>query len=260
MLAPKNILNTWKKFDDFPMETLTKAWFYNKSSSKKQRDISLIREHRHQFGLSGNCFDLAICLLDEFQKDGITAYPIGNNLNTTHAHVAIIALDGCGNRFLCDLGDQWLRPVLIDTDIEEYTDEKLSGFFPAATIQVKPNDIGIEIHYHRPNGKVSKQILNTLPLDMSSFMQAAEFSQNFIKPRPLLECRIPYKSEIAHWEFYNWQSFLSTSEGLFNEPKLESIEHWAVKINQKIGYDKQFLVDALKIYKELASVESYNPG
>ena len=256
MLAPKNILTTWKKFDDFPMETLTKAWFYNKGSMKKQRDISLIREHRHQFGLSGNCFDLAICLLDEFQKDGITAYPIGKNLNTANAHVAVIALDGFGNRFLCDLGDQWLRPILIDTDIQEYTDEKLSGFFPAATIQVKPDERGIKILYHRPNGKISKQIFDATPIDMSCFMQAAEFSQNLIKPRPLLECRVPFKSEKAHWEFYNWKSFLSTSEGLFNEPQLESIEHWAVKINQKTGYDKQFLVDVLKIYKGLSCVES----
>ena len=41
MIAPKNILTTWKKFDDFPMETLTKAWFHKKSKNKKQRDVSL---------------------------------------------------------------------------------------------------------------------------------------------------------------------------------------------------------------------------
>ena len=48
---------------------------YNQNSSKKQRDVSLMKEHRSQYGLSGNCFDLAIWLLDELQKDGITATP-----------------------------------------------------------------------------------------------------------------------------------------------------------------------------------------
>ena len=256
MLASQDIINTWMKFDDFPMETLTKAWFYHTDSVTKQRDVSLIKEHRHQFGLSGNCFDLALLLLDAFKKDGITAYPIGHNLSTPHAHVAVIALDELGNRFLCDLGDQWLRPILIDTHTQEYTDEKLHGFFPAATIQVKPNECGIEILYHRPNGKISKQVFDTKPIEMSYFMQAAEFSQNFIKPRPLLECRTPFKTEIAHWEFYNWESFLSTSEGLFNEPKLQSIEDWAEKINDKTGYDKQFLVNVLKSYKEFSTLES----
>ena len=255
MLASKSILNTWMKFDDFPMETLTKVWFYHKNSVTKQRDVSLMREHRHQFGLSGNCFDLAFLLLDEFKKDGITAYPIGHNLSTPHAHVAVIALDELGNRFFCDLGDQWLRPILIDTDTQEYTDEKLNGFFPAATIQVKPSKRGIEILYHRPNGKISNQVFDTKPIEMNYFMQAAEFSQNFIKPRPLLECRTPFKNEIAHWEFYNWESFLSTSEGLFNEPKLHSIEDWAEKINDITGYDLQFLVDVLKQYKELSTQE-----
>lgn len=87
MFAPESILTTWIKFDSFPMETLTKAWFYKQGTRKKQRDVALMKEHRNKYGLSGNCFDLAIWLLDEFQKDGIQAYPIGHNLNTEHAHV-----------------------------------------------------------------------------------------------------------------------------------------------------------------------------
>lgn len=91
---------------------------------------------------------------------------------------------------------------------------------------------------------------------MDYFLQAAEYSQNLIKPRPLLECRVPYKSEIAHWEFYNWESFLSTSEGLFKEPNLESMEEWVEKINLKTGYNKEILIDVLKAYK---SIQTGNP-
>ncbi|MDP5276728.1 hypothetical protein [Chengkuizengella axinellae] len=249
MLPSQDILRTWKKFDNFPMETLTKAWLYKQGSSKKQRDVSLMKKHREQFGITGNCFDLTIWLLDEFKKDGIEAYPIAHNLNTEDAHVAVIALDEFGHRFYCDLGDQWLKPILIETDNENFNKEKLDGFFPATKVQVNTDENSLEILYHRPNGKVSKQIFDTQPIEINSLMKAAEFSQSIIKPKPLFECRVPYKSEIAHWEFYNWESFLSTTEGLLKEPKLNTIEEWVEKINRLTGYDKNVLYTALEIYK-----------
>jgi len=86
---------------------------------------------------------------------------------------------------------------------------------------------------------------------MSTFIQAAEYSQNLIKPKPLLECRVPYKKEIAHWEFYNWESFLSTSEGIMKEPKLEHLEEIVEKIHQKTQYDKEWLIHVLEQYKNL---------
>ncbi|MEW9502776.1 hypothetical protein [Jeotgalibacillus marinus] len=256
MIASQEILSTWRKFDDFPMETLAKAWFYKRANGNRQRDVSLMKEHRSQYGMSGNCFDLAIWLLDEFTKNGIEAYPIGQDLKTKDAHVSIVALDENGQRFLCDLGDQWLNPVLLDLDSEDYTNDKLRGFFPAAQIQVKPKGNRVELYYHRSSGKVSKQTYHTEPLDIDFFMEAAEFSQNLIKPKPLLECRIPYKNEVAHWEFCNWKSFLSTSEGLFHEQQLGTIEEWAEKINQQTDYDQQFLIETLTIYKELAKIKS----
>lgn len=249
MLASESILKTWEKFNDFPMETLTKVWFYNQGNSKKQRDVSLMREHREQFGMSGNCFDLALWLLDEFKRDGVEAYPVGHNLNSEDAHVAVIALNEKGERFLCDLGDQWLNPILIDTDSIDYTNEKISGFFPAARVQVQGHPSGTEILYHRPNGKVSKQVFQTHPIEMDAFVKAAEHSQHLINPNPLLECRTAYKSEIAHWEFYNWDSFLSTTEGLLNEPKVETVEEWAERIHGKTKYNKQVLIQILGRYK-----------
>ncbi|TMU87238.1 hypothetical protein FGG79_03635 [Bacillus sp. BHET2] len=254
MLPPKSILSTWRKFDGFPMETLTKTWVYSKDGSKKQREVSLMREHRKQYGITGNCFDLSIWLLDEFKKDGIEAYPIGRHLNTEDAHVAVIALDEEGHRFLCDLGDQWLKPILVDSKCEEYTDERLTGFFPAAHVQILPDETNIAIHYHRPNGKISKQTFDLQPIEMEFFMKAAEFSQNMIKPQPLLECRVPYKSEIAHWEFYNWESFLSTSEGLIKEPPCHIMEEWIVRIHHRTGYDKTFLSEVLRQYESLAKM------
>ncbi|WP_335869398.1 hypothetical protein [Bacillus sp. 2205SS5-2] len=245
MIIPKQIFSTWKKFDGFPMETLTKAWFYQKGTVKKQKDVRLMREHRERYGISGNCFDLTLWLLDEFKRDGIKAYPIGQHLGTEHAHVAVVALDEDGKRYLCDLGDQWLQPILVDEDRQEL----YSGFFPAANVQVQLEGKGnLNIFYHRPNGKMSSQQFQLEPIEMTEFMKAAEFSQNLIKSKPLLECRVAYQLEIAHWEFYNWESFLSTTEGIVKEPNLASVEEWVEKIHQQTGYDKYFLLVALEQY------------
>lgn len=250
MYPTKSILHTWQKFDSFPMETLTKAWYFDKGTQKKQREVSLMKEHRDQYGITGNCFDLALWLLDEFKKDGVRAYPIGSKFNTEKAHVAVIALDENGRRYLCDLGDQWLTPILVDTAAEEYSNDKLAGFFPGAKIQVQPEkDSLINILYHRPNGKTSTQTFNLDPIEMSEFMQAAEYSQNHIRPHPLFECRVPLQNEVAHWEFYNWESFLSTNDGLHMGDQTHSIEHWVDVIHEKSKYSTQFLIEALSIYK-----------
>lgn len=250
MKAPKEILTIWNQFDRFPMETLTKAWYFNKAKGNKQREVSLMREHRDQFGITGNCFDLAIWLLDECKKAKISAYPIAHDIQSEGAHVAVIMLDDHGNRYLCDLGDQWIQPILINSSHEDFTRDKLNGFFPGAKVQVIPLGDEIEVLYHRPNGKISKQIYQTNPIQMRQFLEAAEFSQNLLKSRPLLEMRIPLEEEVAHWEFYNWKSFLSTSEGLFHDSKLDSIEEWARRIHEKTGYQMNFLIEALSLYKK----------
>lgn len=249
MNAPNYLLEVWRKFDSFPMETLTKAWYYQKGTDKKQRDVSLMKEHRAQYGIAGNCFDLAIWLLEEFRREGIVAYPIGSEIHTAHAHVAVIALDEKGVRYLCDLGDQWVQPILLDRDNENFTTEKLAGFFPGAEIEVIPKNQQVEIRYHRPNGKVSNQLYDLKPVEMKEFMNVAELSQRNIYPKPLVECRIPYKNEIAHWEFYDWRSFWSSSKGLVEEDILHTTEEWAERISRKTGYDKDLVSMALRIYE-----------
>ncbi|MFM9279501.1 hypothetical protein [Paenibacillus jiagnxiensis] len=251
IFASDEILSVWRKFDHFPMETLTKAWYFQKNTGKKQREVAQMKEHREQYGITGNCFDLALWLLHEFEKEGIEAYPIGHDMGTEDAHVAVIAKSEKGHRYYCDLGDQWLNPVLVDADSEDYTEERLEGFFPAAEIQVQSAGDLCTVLYHRPNGKSSQQSFHLAPIPIHEFWQAAEVCQNIVQKEPLLECRVPYKNETAHWEFYDWESFLSTTEGLFNEPETESIEEWCVRIHQKTGYDTKFLSEALNIYKKM---------
>lgn len=245
MRAPIGIRSVYAQFDDFPMETLTKAWFA-KQHGRRQRTIDEMKEHRKQYGIAGNCFDLAYWLLHEFQQAGIRAYAVGHALNTDDAHVAVIAHDSQNRRYLCDLGDQWLQPICIDEQIIH----PVHGYFPAAGITVQPADHEVTIQYHRPNGKVSQQSYETEPVDMTAFLKAADHCQQVIYPKPLLEVRLPHKNETAHWEFYNWESFLSSSEGKHYDPPVASVEEWADRIQLKTGYNRDFLVEALSIYKD----------
>lgn len=252
MKAPNEILAVWQQFDGFPMETLTKAWVYSNEKNPKQRGVETMKQQRAEFGVTGNCFDLAIWLLDAFNQAGIKAYPIGSELGTEDAHAGVVAVDSEGRRFLCDLGDQWLQPVGIDADDPAYTVAKLPGFFPAAEVQVLPERDGFKVIYHRPNGKFSTQSYSADPVPMEEFLAAADFSQSHVDPKPLLEVRIPWEDEIAHWEFSDWHSFLSTSKGLYEDPPLATIEEWVERIHEKSGYDKAFLEESLIFYKGLA--------
>lgn len=247
MQAPEDIMNVWNQFKHFPMETFTKVWYAKQNPLKYQRSVVLMKEHYEQYKITGNCFDLALWLLDEFKQYNIRAYAIGRDLFTKHAHIAVIALDDSNHKYFCDLGDQWIQPIFIDNNSDDCV-----GFFPGATIQVLPSDEHIEILYKRPNGKVSKQRFNLDAIDEQTLWEAAEFSQRLVKPRPLLECRIYEEKEVLHWEFYNWKSFSSSMKGLVEDEDLSGKTEWAKRIHKRTGYSYEILLEVLTYYQNVS--------
>jgi hypothetical protein len=250
MQAPKEILNIYQRFDQLPMENLTKAWYYTRTQGAKQRSVELMREHRAELGLSGNCFDLAIWLLDEFQREGLKAYGVGHHLHTEEAHVAVVVLDEKGRRYLCDLGDQWLQPILLDQYYPDFNPDPLPGFFPAALVQVVPGTEQCLIRYHRPNGKISQQSFELRPVELPELIAAGEVSQNTLG-EPLVEMRVSHHQEIAHWEFYNFKSWLSTTQGLFHDPSAEDPVGWAERIEARTGMNVTVVQASLELYANL---------
>ncbi|TCP53711.1 hypothetical protein EV586_10555 [Tumebacillus sp. BK434] len=243
MQASAEILAVWQKFDPFPMETLTKAWHRG-----GQRTVAEMKAHREQYGTSGNCFDLAIWLLEEFRAAGITAYAVGHDLGTGEAHVAVVAEDEQGSRYLCDLGDLWLQPILLDPKRSEFSGERLAGFFPAAEVQVAVEGDRCLVRYFRPNGKQSRQEYDLTKIAEPELLAAAEACQQDYR-LALVELRVPHGSETAHWEFGDWESFLSTSEGLYPEEKLSTIEAWVERIHARTGIAKAVLQESLAFYQ-----------
>ena len=248
MLAPKEILHVWNQFKHFPMERFTKIWVANKEPEKRQRTVVQMKEHYEKYNITGNCFDLAIWLLDEFRQHGIQAYAVGHDIMTEEAHVAVVAEDAQGIKYLCDLGDQWIQPICVDAKSDTFHPNDCEGFFPGATIQVIPGEVEVTILYKRPNGKVSKQIFNLQPIDDETLLEAAEISQRTLSKAPLLECRLYEGEMVVHWEFYNWKSFSSSMDGLVYDEPLHTVEEWAERIHQKTGYPIAFLQEVLNYY------------
>lgn len=249
MRATEDILAVWRRFDRFPMETLTKAWYFSQRSDKRQRTVPLMREHREEFGTSGNCFDLALWLIDEFRSEGIKCYAVGHGFLTPKAHVAVVAVNGEGYQYYCDLGDQWIQPILIDRQSEEYTEEVVDSFFPAAGVRVRAVEHEVEFKYIRPSGKERAQRFDLTPIVSDELVRAGEYSQNLLR-HPLVETRKYLHTETQHWEFNRWKSFTSTNEGLLEEPQLMETEEWVERIFENTGIHRDVVRRALEIYAE----------
>lgn len=243
------ILNVWKEFDQFPMETLTKYWVAKHFPSKRQRTVKQMKMHYAIYNITGNCFDLTLWLLERFRANGVRAYAVGHDLQTEEAHVAVVAHDVAGVKYLCDLGDQWIKPLPLDQSYKG-----LRGFFPGAVIDSILGEDSVTIHYHRPNGKMSKQTYDLTEIDDETLWRAAEQSQLHLNEEPLLEIRIPGE-EVTHWEFYAWESFTSSLQGKAYDEPLETIEQWAQRIHEKTNYPVDFLIEVLTMYKEKGGVQ-----
>jgi hypothetical protein len=241
--ATEDVIQVWRKFNDFPMETLTKAWYSQIAPENKQRPVELMKIHREEYGMSGNCFDLAIWLIHEFRENKLKAYAVF----TPHSHVAVVVVNVEGNKYLCDLGDQWIEPILIDPQHEEYTEEFLQGFFPGAKIKLKVQSDNLVVTYQRPNGKESNQKFNLTPISDNGLIVAGEKTQRKIIS-PLVEKRIFMENQVAHWEFDNYKSFISDKTGREMKEQLGSLEEWAHRISRVSGMNEGIVLKSLKVY------------
>lgn len=239
-MAPASITSIWKKFDDFPMETLTKAWVLKNSPNVGQRDVADMEAHRAKTGASGNCFDLAIWLLHEFEQAGVPAYAVGEFLGTPEAHVGVIAVDKEDQRFLCDLGDLWIQPIGIDGPSENLH----PGFFSGARVKVTNVGKQLNVEYHRSNEKMSHQSYDLTPISKASLKEAGGVSQRNLS-RPLVEMRLNENGETIHWEFDSENSFFSRSRGLEKEVPCLTDAEWAQRIASKTGMQAGYVLECL---------------
>lgn len=187
--------------------------------------------------------------MDEFRRNRMKSYAIAQGLFTSKAHIAVIAVNYEGFKFLCDLGDQWIQPILIDPESVDFTEEQTDGFFPAARTKVKVHSNEVEISYIRSNGKERKQRYDLSLIDDKELLTAEGHSQNLLR-HPLVERRLFLTNEIQHWEFDRWNSFISTNNGLILESKLDEMEEWIDRIHTRTNINKSIIRIALEVYTQ----------
>lgn len=246
MSAAPDILKIWKKFDSFPMETLTKAWFLKKAPRTKQRTVQQMQEHRAQYGASGNCFDLGLWLIHELKGNGISAYGVGSHWGTKDAHVAVIALDEEGQRYLCDLGDLWIKPLPLGGNPADLA-QKRKGYFAGAEVSARINGTLLEVVISRAGGKQSKQRYNLNPVNEKEFFEFGNFSQTNLS-QPLVEMRIFNPKETVHWEYDGKESFISSLQGIEKEAPLKTPAEWAQRISKMTGMKEAYVLECLSAF------------
>jgi len=246
--SPKEIHDVWAKFDQHHMETLTKAWCVKHDARPRQRNAKALATHKRRYGACGNCFDLAISLIDEFTRAGIEAYGVGHDLHSKEAHIGVIAHGSKGERYLSDLGDVWLKPLLIDSTRDKQ--DGLRGYFPAAEISFRIEGKFLHVSYLRPNGKTSRQAYDLTPVRERELRQAGDYSQNYIS-RALVETRLERNGEMVHWEFGNdLRSFISSSQGKFYEADLRTHKEMSERIADRTGINADYAEECLDLIEK----------
>lgn len=245
-VAPAAILEVWRRFDSFPMETLSKPWVLAHRGAQ-QRTVEQMERDRSQFGASGNCFDLAFWLLRDFARAGIRAYAVSDDIAKKDAHVGVVAEDASGARFLCDLGDLWLEPMAIDTP----TARPVRGFFPGADIALARTDETLLVTYHRTGGKLSSQTYHLAPIADDALRDAAHVNQRYIA-QALVEMRDFATG--AHWEFEEaeqgrFRARRSDYGGLHEESAQASDAQWAERIAAVTGIQSGYALECLRAYR-----------
>jgi hypothetical protein len=252
MHAPSGIIHVWERFSSFPTETLTKAWWYQQcAGSPRQRPVQLMKEHRAEYGCSGNCFDVAIWLQEEFRSAGIETEIIGRNLCSTKAHIAVIAFGERGNGYFCDLGDQWLQPILINKQALEFSPEYHSGFAPGTRVKVETaGDQLLFVHAH-PDGKESIEQFLLAPVPNDILMRAADHSQALLR-RPFVEIRAVHRpSETRQlWEYDRNECFWHLDSGLLTERDCDSPSSRSERIHQMTGISMHIISTAFEVYAQ----------
>lgn len=231
------------------METLTKAWWLARCGGRpRQRTVAEMREHRRRYGTGGNCFDLAVWLICELADAGVSARAIGHDLETHDAHIAVLAQSG-GDRFLCDLGDQWLQPIGIGTAVAAFASDWHAGFFPGATVRTVSGERDLRVHYRFPNGHEMEQAYDLAVVDGRALERACQHSQGLLR-YPLVEMAgtDPETGESGAWEFDRYRSFWRLPSGRRLEPPCASREEWAARIVGRTAMAAEVIEAALEMY------------
>jgi hypothetical protein len=253
MHAPEPIRQIWSRFAGVPMETFTKGWWHRQTNgAPRQRTPQEMAAHRAALGTGGNCFDLSYWLLHELDQVGLRGYAVGHHLETEDGHIGVVAVDADGREYLCDLGDQWLQPILITPGDSAYSPDWHTGFFPAADVQLQRAGAELTVRYRRPNGKESRQTYDLTPVSTDSLNRACHFSQAHLT-QVLCEALRPYPGtgEVAHWEYSEERSFWSLPTGLVVEEPCDSVEGWTARIAATTGVHPEVIRTGFDVYGRL---------
>jgi hypothetical protein len=247
---PDLICSIWARFDQIPAETFTKGWWHRRSAgAPRQRTVAQMIDHRHLYGAGGNCFDLSVWLHHELTEVGVPARYSGHDFETADAHIAVVAADEDGYEYLCDLGDKWLQPILIDPASSAFDYGWHDGFVPARAVRVERSDNHLTIHYRHASGRTAAQFYDLSPVSNSAIAAACHHSQNLLR-RPFCEMMLshPATKERLRWEYDRGKSFWDMPSGRVYEEPCADASSWVSRIAARTGINPALLTEGFHAY------------
>lgn len=121
--------------------------------------------------------------------------------------------------------------------------------FQVSRIKLNTRANRLLVTYGRPNGKESSQAFDLTPVSDEALIIAGQKTQRLFSD-PLVEKRIFTDQEVLHWEFDDYESFLSSKEGRKAEPQLKDIGEWAARIHTMSGIHEEVVIRALEVYSK----------
>lgn len=248
MKPTTSILSVWARFDNIPMETLTKAWYWSKTEGDRQRSVAKMQANRQSYGCGGNHYDLAIWLIDAYQNAGLKAWAVRRSGGND---VAVI-VEEQGNQFFLQQALQWTKPVHIGEKEAAFRSQWLNDVSPGLSIQVDRSKNRLHILWKGQDDTVHTCAYDLTPLDMITLRERAALSQKQLET-PLVRVRTNWKGETAMWEFQAFSSRLHTAEGAIQEATAANLDEWVERIHQRTGMDRYVVRKSLSVYRGLES-------
>lgn len=244
-MIPPSIMQVWDRFAEVPCETFTKGWWFRACrGAPTQRTVAQLRAHRAAHGAGGNCFDLAFWLLHDLRAHGLAARIIARDLFEYDAHVAVL-VEAEGAEFLCDLGDQWLRPVRTTSD-----PAWREGHVPGRAIRVRSTATQLDIDCRNAAGEIYVEHYDRTPVDDERFLRACDQSQRLLR-RPFCEILRPVEGGRQLWIYDREATYVVGADGeRQDEPACPTRAEYVARIARVTGLAPALIEEGFAAYDE----------
>lgn len=256
MRAPEPVLRIWRSLVGVPAENLSHRWWRAREAGEaKQRSVPLLEKHRAEWGTGGDSYDLTIWLMAKYQAAGFLADAVQPPADVDdRSPLAVMVKDPLGRRYLCDLNEPWLEPVLVSPRSYDFSPGFHSGFHPEGDVRVEVEEKRCRITLRRAGGGpvFGERIFELRAIPPELLVERAETDPERTRPDRLAVRRLARHPETGAWGVWffaatgdAWRSGWRLPSGLIDEPPCRGLEAWVERVSERSGIAAEIVEEVL---------------